>query len=347
MSVPDSTGLIADTLHLSSLQQQVLAEMGVDAWYLTPLTRYESAEDQQHRAVISDLVDTLQMQDDTVSTLPPAPAVSVQTTPTTLPDNTSNNVKYTKATNIVDTVTTTKTAKQAARRVHTIPTVTIDRTRNVAAPTQTELAFPPIQTAPDNWQNLRKAIIAQANDVQLPYCFGIGSQQAENLLIMPPPDYPLRQRNSDSREPKRQAVERAVLHEPEQQLLSDILHSVGISLADCYTTPLLKHPMRYGLDPDAEALSAQLPLLAAELALVQPTRLWLLGTAACHAILQTAAPMSALLPKRYMLSYTTTDKRTQQADVICLPSLDYLLALPAEKSVVWQNIKKLASQTIE
>ncbi len=115
-----------------------------------------------------------------------------------------------------------------------------------------------------------------------------------------------------------------------------MLACVGIAWENTYRTPLLKHPSQYGRDPDAETLRNQLPLLASELSLVLPQRIWLFGNLPSQTVLDTQAPLSALVEKNYRLAYQTQNGEQRTADIICLPDLDYLLALPAEKGRVWQ-----------
>lgn len=340
-------------LDLSTLQQQVLDDMGIDAWYLTPLQRPQGAEDQQHHTMISGLVDSLSMPTEVSTNAMSASDLPALSRPVA-EDNGSARALSGHHQSMAAVVQQTEAeagkavavngAQTGARRVHNVPTVSIDAARNVAPPAQMELFFPVVHDAPHDWAAVRQCTLDLSAQTGLPYCLGTGTQVADNLLVLPPPDYPLRQRSGVARETENaeQTTEKPLFNAAEQQLLTEILLSIGVSLTDCYATALLKQPMRYGLDPDAEILSAHLPLLAAELALSQPERLWLFGAAACHAVLQTAAPLSVLMFKNYTLSYSDTDNTTHQAEVICLPPLDYLLALPSEKASVWQRIKHLA-----
>ncbi|PIE44897.1 MAG: hypothetical protein CSA45_04975 [Gammaproteobacteria bacterium] len=344
---------LTNTLNLSPVQRQILDDLGIDAWYLTPLQRPESSEDIQHHAVISDLVDSLQVvsgdarsQTAAVATPQGSPGEALATVDeqNAAADNTDEQSHLPPQATAGSPKKRVVAVKQhEPRREHVIPTVTLDSDRNVAPPAELELAFPDVSEQPGDWSSVRQAAVDLAAAAQLPYCLGEGAQTTADMLILPPPDYPLRtHRKAEGDADPRQVTEKPLFTAAERQLLSEILHSIGRSLSDCYATPLLKLPMRYGLDPDAETLAAHLPLLAAELALSTPKRLFLFGATTCHALLQTAAPLSLLMPKNYTLRYTDYKKNTCQAEVICLPPLDYLLALPAEKSVVWQHIQHLA-----
>ncbi len=335
------------------MQRQVLDDLGIDAWYLTPLQRPESSEDIQHHAVISDLVDSLQVVSDNAHSQTAAvatpqglsgKALATGSKQSAAADNTNEQTHLPSQATADSAKNHVVAVKQhEPRREHVIPTVTLDSDRNIAPPAESELAFPDVSEQPGDWSSVRQAAVDLATAAQLPYCLGEGAQTTADMLILPPPDYPLRtHRKAEGNIDPRQVTEKPLFSAAKRQLLSEILHSIGRSLSDCYVTPLLKMPMRYGLDPDAETLTAHLPLLAAELALTAPKRLFLFGATTCHALLQTAAPLSALMPKNYTLRYTDHKKNTHQAEVICLPPLDYLLALPAEKAVVWQHIQHLA-----
>lgn len=339
-----------NALNLSPLQQQTLDDLGVDAWFLTPLAHPETVENQQYTAIIDGLVDSLTQPTDSIANTTPSPASPpVSNKLSAIPSNPKESEKQGSATNTTvaadppshqTTVHSTQKIPANARRQHIVPTVLLDAERNIAPPAQRDLAFPDVSTISGDWQIIRESAIALAAAEQLPYVLGIGDQHADNVLVFPPPDYPVRQRRSAD-DNATTVGEKPLLNDAEQQLLREMLASVDIDLAKSYSTPLLKHPMRYGLDPDAPALAAQLPILAAELALTRPKRLWLFGAVACQTLLQTAAPIADLMCKEYTISYLDSENTARRAAIICLPALDYLLALPSEKAGVWQRIKSL------
>ncbi|PID62887.1 MAG: hypothetical protein CR974_02980 [Gammaproteobacteria bacterium] len=320
-------------LNLSTWQRQALFDMGLDAWYLTPLTHTMTPADYEHDALIDSLV---------VEVAPPVAAA-----PKARPLPTSN----------ANAPITASAAAQPAtpnRAESGSPTLTADVSpakASTATPTSRHMLSPPpsislaaqtVTSAPasardfvivpsaDNWQTLEQQAQALAASAKQAGALGEGQPHAEHCLIFAPPRQKRHAEEDDA----------PLLSESATQLLRELFASIGIDWDNCYRTRLLKHATAFGQAPDDELLQAHLPLLASELALLTPKRLWLFGADSARAVLQTDAPLSQLLDRDYQLSYHTTQGR-QSADLICLPAPDYLLALPAEKGRVWQHIKRL------
>ncbi len=131
------------------------------------------------------------------------------------------------------------------------------------------------------------------------------------------------------------------IEQKEQKLLTSLLASINISLNDCYQTTLLKEKTQFGQDANEQMLQTHLSYIASELALTKPKNIWIFGRQAAQAILQTNAPLAHLIGNKYQLQYQLDNQGNDIciANVICLPSLNYLLAMPSEKSVVWKTIK--------
>ncbi len=342
------------TALLSTWQRQVVADLGIDAWYLTPLQPLVTSDDKAHQQLIDGLLGSISEHDDAV---PPAvttsvPAANAQVTVTTAP--LAESLAHTAATAVTEVQapspsmpanapravgevlekTTGAGVNSSSRRVLTPPpTIRVDAQQNIQPPEEGVLS---LSASPDylTWTALAERIKQLAEQAQQTYCLGQGNQQAAECFIFPPSEPNHASANHEG--------VLQWLHPPAKQLLSEMLAAIGVDFADSYQTPVLKHATAFGQAPDQALLDAHLAVLASELVLVSPARIWLLGGAVCRAVMDTAAPLSALMPKHYGLSYLDAQQQGQQAQLICLPEPDYLLALPAEKGKVWQRLKSLS-----
>ncbi|MGY0399478.1 MAG: uracil-DNA glycosylase family protein, partial [Ostreibacterium sp.] len=152
---------------------------------------------------------------------------------------------------------------------------------------------------------------------------GVGSAAAEWMIITPPPG-------------QRHLKNAQLMDDDESQLLAEMMVSIGKTQENIYITPLLKQGVYKQKDPDETILAKHLPILAAEIAWIKPKRLLLMGRIPNQVLLSTKALLSALMHKNYYL---------QQGQLIVpvtsLPSLNYFLAMPAEKKILWQQLKVL------
>lgn len=320
------------TLNLSAHQTHVLSALGIDAWYLQAVTTLAVDVDKQSAvdAVIADVAKTLAspVAESKPATIPPVPPTA-NTQPTLSPisprGNDANTATNTATNAAINTARTT--AVSAAQALP--PPITLQRHPQTSAPENTHVDFPSVNEVAKDWQAVEAAIRQLSESNNTPAFSGQGSRTATWLLVAPPPT-------------RRSLASGELLDSSEKTLLSNILKALGQQIDAVYYTPLCKLAHPYDLDPDETTLSAQLPILAAELALVRPEKILLLGQVTAGAVLQSQAILADLMQQPYQLRYTTGEQ-TQQAELLCLPSLNYFLALPAEKALLWQKIKQWVS----
>lgn len=308
-------------LNLSAYQQQVLTDLGIDAWYLTPLVNPTEGIQQ---AAISEMVAALS------ASLKSAPTATIaaNTVPQLPPQNSSSSsLPVRESSQISTSVHSDKSSPLAATAENRLPPP-IELTAKLAnAPQHEQVKFPEVQALVDiSWQGIDKAISELPNYSQANIT-GLGNLNAEWLLIMPPV---LQQETHDGE----------WLNPASQQLINEWLAALGKSMADVYITPLIKQTVKIPRDPDPEWLHEHLVILLAELCLLKPKQVFLMGRLPCQKLLDSTAPLSALMKMSYQLSYTDA-LATQQVPLICLPSPDYFLYMPSEKAWLWQTSKSL------
>ncbi len=345
------------TAVLSTWQRQVVADLGIDAWYLAPLQPLVTSDDKAHQQLIDGLLGSISAHDAAISPAV-APSASVapltDTTDTTVtavaesqssPHSASASPSLSPSMSTMGNVpravgkvlekTAVAGAGASSRRVLTPPpAIRVDTQHNIHPPEDEVLR---LSASPDDltWTAVSERAQQLAEQAQQPYCLGQGNQQATDCFMLPPFEVGRTATTDD--------ISSALLRAPARQLLSELFTAIGIDFANGYQTPVLKYETPLGTVADDALLAQHLALLASELALIVPARIWLFGSVACRLVMQTAAPLSALMSKHYRLSYLDAQQQRQQAQLICLPEPDYLLALPAEKGKVWQRLKYLGS----
>lgn len=311
--------------------------MGFDAWYLTPLQRPESADDIAHTKLIDSLVGSLaEVQGHPALQTSLSSSVTEQTItePTDRPQATETISR--SMGDLMQNATTSIPASLAAKQppmdkpsrrvIQPPPPIKLPQQPDIQPPSSNDLLFPvfPDRSQLLTWEALQAEAHSLAKLAQQRCYLGLGNSQADDFFIFPPPD---------------RLCEKQLNETKEQQLLTEMLASIEIDWQAGYSTRLLKQATRYDKDPEAAELSTQLSLLASELALVQPRRIWLFGTLVCRSLMQSSAPLSILMNGDYHLRYSGHDGE-KTAQLLCLPTVDYLLALPSEKGKVWQVLKK-------
>lgn len=357
-------------LRLSAHQQQVLTDLDLDAWYLTPLTD-KSAQHDDQQAAISERVAALSAALSAADNEPTKPHVaqSVGDTAASAVSSAANSSPVSAANlppQVVEhLVSQAETAADNAIAKSTAESVrqTTQQTGNTAArsalPPPIQLAAKPAMLPPEHlidfpnitplaanqWQAVEQSIKAlQSTDAALPTLRGSGALAADWFIVMPPilwQEFTLQQGElsdlaaSTEQQPFSYID---VLSSAANCLLREWLDSVGLGLDKVYITPLLKQMLKMPRDPESEALASDFAILQAELALVQPKHIVLMGRLPCQRLLDSSAPLSVLMQSTYQLRYNS-DNGSRQSQVSCLPSLDYFLAVPAQKSQLWQLSK--------
>ncbi|MBS9781294.1 MAG: hypothetical protein KGV56_02250 [Gammaproteobacteria bacterium] len=323
--------MLNQQLSLTPHQRQVIADLGVDAWYLKPLSRAELDSDyrtsqQEITHIIEELLPhEIEAQEyiQATPTTPIPPAI-----PTPIADsNTNNGTDKNTDSNHHNKQQTPKKIQVASSAFEPIRLVNADT--DLTPPKAATIQFPEynaptvsptlsaIQTAIDELKN--NDIGVDSTKVLL----GQGSQKPKWLIVIPPPTS--------------QHIElEKLFNDSEQQLFNEVLSAIGKTQAEIYVTPLLKQAVYKQQDPNQALLEKHLPVLQAEITAHQPERIFIMGRVPNHAILSTKAPLSQLMNENYRLQI---DDKTYPLTV--LPSLHYFLAIPAEKKLLWQRLKQL------
>lgn len=290
-------------LKLSTHQQQVLADLGLDAWYLAPPTGQLSHTQQ---AKITEIVESL--------------SASLQ-----VPDSENRSISTSEVS--ASSVAAVESKSQILRKKRDSLPPTIQLAVNQAiVPDNTAVMFPAVEPLTTNtWQAVDLAMNQLSDDSEAAIK-GFGNTAADWLFVMPPA---LPQENQPL----------ACLDLKTKQLFTEWLASLGRSIDEVYATPLIKCAMKIPRDPDNAVLAKHLPILLAELALVQPQQIFLMGRLPSQALLSTTAPLSLLMKKTYELS-DSFGFLQPPCPLTCLPALDYFLAVPLQKSWLWQVSKK-------
>jgi|GEM_PF-6491980 len=131
-----------------------------------------------------------------------------------------------------------------------------------------------------------------------------------------------------------------LLNSDEHHLLKDILSAIDLGIENTYISPVIKQSSQSDLDPDQNTLKRFRPILLAEILELKPKHILCFGQDAMQQLLQTNALLSIVMPMSLTLSVNSQHDKTVSAPLLCLPALNYLLAIPAEKSLVWQRLKK-------
>lgn len=302
-------------LLLDPCQRQVLNDLSVDAWYLTPLSRAQMDTDYQtSQQEIADIIGQL------------TPLVSTQT------DNNAVEKAEIKPPDITpaldkETVSAPQKIRLSAKSFEPIR---IDADIDLSPPSEPLIVFPEYDqpVISPTLSAIHAATVAlQENDVGVENSqtlSGQGSEKPDWLFIMPPPTLSHLQTQQ-------------LFSDSEKQLFDELLAVIGQTWGNIYVTPLLKQSVYKQKDPNPTLLAQHLPVLQAEITARQPKHIFLMGRVANHAILSTKAPLSKLMPETYELQLGE-----QRYPLTVLPSLHYFLAIPAEKQLLWQRMKAFA-----
>ncbi len=303
------------TLSLAPYQHQVIKDLGIDAWYLKPLSRAELDTDYQtSQQVIAHIIEKL---------VPHKPIPTPKTDNDIIPMTDKTNKVAKKAVDRQQTPKKIQISTQAFTPIRTETNVDLSSPSEplVYFPNSAEKDISPdlsaIQTAITDLQQNNIGVVCQKT------LLGQGSNQPKWLFIIPPPT--------------QQHIELDKLfNDSEQQLFEEVLSAIGQTWDDIYVTPLLKQSVYKQQDPHKNLLAKHLPVLQAEITAHQPKRIFLMGRIPNHVILSTKAPLSQLMSEDYQLQL---NDKTYPLTV--LPSLHYFLAIPAEKQLLWQRLKQL------
>lgn len=301
------------TLELSDYQFQTLSTLGIDAWYLptfSTLVNDEAQAEKQHfiEEVIENLTESFSVKTSSSRAVAESEKVS----------DTSPSQQF--ATTATDNLSKRNRASTALPKPIHLP-----HSINAAVPVSNEVDFFNEQKLLADWEALETAVRALTVADTAPLT-GQGNRHAEWFFILPPPSY-------------QTVASETLLDSDEWQLLTEAFASINVDPDMCYLTPLIKQPTPYYLDPDEVILSEQLPLLASELALVMPKKIVVCGQVAASVLLNTQALLADLLNSKYHLNYKGQNG-VEQAELYCLPEVSFFLALPAEKHLLWSQIKQ-------
>ncbi|MFZ5532017.1 MAG: uracil-DNA glycosylase [Pseudomonadota bacterium] len=124
---------------------------------------------------------------------------------------------------------------------------------------------------------------------------------------------------------------------PAGKLLDEMLFAIGLRREQVYICNILKCRPPRNADPTLEQSSACRPFLARQIALVNPAVILAVGRIAAQNLLQSTTPIGRLRGESH--SFTLDPHRIAPVWVTYHPA--YLLRSPAEKSRVWEDLKKV------
>ncbi len=341
---------------LSNHQYQALSHLGIDAWYLSPLSRDSiDITYQTEQAEISRLVQEMQ-EDLMVSDEQTAQSqsVDVEAVATSITQNKNDKDHKNQSEPARMTVEKTDVSPQLTKvsEINDVNGQTPDRTYprkglavskpvrlngdlNLSPPETHLIIFPALtENIEANITAILQALKQREEATKLPVITAMLDKVDEQnqdtwLIITPPPT-------------TEQVINNQLLEEQEEQLLTAWLKSIGKPPESVYITSIIKQAVHRQLDPTQAILDNFLPILAAEIALIKPSRILVMGRVANHALLQTKAPLSQLMPVPYQLQL---EKSCSTIPLTAMPCMRYFLAMPSEKGWLWKMTKNLVEQS--
>ncbi len=209
--------------------------------------------------------------------------------------------------------------------------VSLNANLNLAIPENKQIHFPALsETVEAKSEAILSALQKRKEQRQSPVLtamleqFETQSSQDTWLIITPPPT-------------AEEASHNQLLGERAEQLFNAWLNAIGKQRSAVYVTPIIKQAVHRQLDPDQSMLMDFLPILAAEIELLKPARILVMGRVATHALLQTKAPLSQLMPMDYQLQLN----QNSLFPIMAMPCMRYFLAMPSEKARLWKMTKNL------
>jgi uracil-DNA glycosylase family 4 len=210
------------------------------------------------------------------------------------------------------------------------PRVNVPRRSNAAAAPAIDTPVPPVARAPVeplppgiDWEPLRERIAAcTACDLcktRTQTVFGVGDKRADWLIIGEAP----------GAEEDRQGepfVGRA------GQLLNAMLMAIGLPRESVFIANVLKCRPPGNRDPRPEEVSRCLPFLSAQVALLKPAIILVVGRIAAQALLATDVPLARLRGKLHTFGEAGTP-------LVVTYHPAYLLRAPADKRKAWEDLK--------
>jgi len=150
--------------------------------------------------------------------------------------------------------------------------------------------------------------------------FGEGNEKAKLMLIGEGPGY-------DEDVQGRPFVGKA------GQLLTNILHHIGLQRHEVYITNIIKCRPPNNRNPEPDEIESCRPFLLKQIEAIKPQLICALGTFSAQALLQTEAKITLLRGKFYDLS-----------GIRIIPTYHpaYLLRNPEKKKEVWRDMKLIA-----
>ncbi len=119
------------------------------------------------------------------------------------------------------------------------------------------------------------------------------------------------------------------------QLLTKIIESIGLSREQVFIANVLKCRPPSNRQPHPDEIQNCSPFLKKQIEIISPKIICALGTFASQTLLQSQTPISQLRGKFY-------DQGSYR--IICTYHPAYLLRNPADKRLVWEDMKKIKKE---
>jgi len=192
----------------------------------------------------------------------------------------------------------------------------------VLRPAATRAGAPPPVARP-GWEELRRRVAACTRcalcATRTQTVFGVGNPEAEWLIVGEAP----------GAEEDRQGepfVGRA------GQLLNSMLHAIGLTRAQVYIANVLKCRPPGNRDPSDSETAQCLPYLDAQIALLQPKIMLVVGRIAAHSLLHTDVALGRLRHQVHNFGPT-------RIPLVVTYHPAYLLRSPTDKRKAWDDLK--------
>lgn len=213
----------------------------------------------------------------------------------------------------------------AAEALARIPVITPGRAAGTPVPPETEA----------DWESLQAEVLSctkcSLHSTRTQGVFGVGNRRAEWLVIGEAPGAEEDRRGEPF-------VGRA------GQLLNAMLAAIGLPREQVFIANVLKSRPPNNRDPKPDEVSACLPYLMRQVALLQPRLMLAVGRIAAQNLLATDAPLGRLRGQLHSFGELNTP-------LIVTYHPAYLLRTPADKRKAWEDLKfarstfqRLASQ---
>ncbi len=125
------------------------------------------------------------------------------------------------------------------------------------------------------------------------------------------------------------------------RLLDNMIKAMGLDRKDVYIGNIIKCRPPGNRNPAEDEIDACFPFLEEQLMIISPKAICALGKFAAQTLLNTSVPISRLRGKIISYSPSADIEKRITIPVVSTYHPAYLLRNPAQKKVVWEDLKKV------